>query len=207
MRRTRTVAILRLREHGHAVAVGRALSDAGLDLMEVTLDHPDALDSVRDLVAALPAGAIVGVGTVRRADEVPAAAAAGARFCVSPHVDPAIIRAALEHGLEPMPGAGTATEVATALDAGARVLKLFPAGPLGPGYLRALLGPFRGTAFVPTGGIRHDDLAPWFDAGAVAVGLGSDLVAPAPGADDVAEVAARARTVMAQVQAASAPAP
>jgi Entner-Doudoroff aldolase len=130
---------------------------------------------------------------------VTAAASAGARFCVSPHVDAAVIRATLEAGLEPLPGVGTATELATALDAGARMTKLFPAGPLGHGYMRALLGPFRGAQIVPTGGIRHDEVASWLRAGAAAVGLGSDLVGPTPRAADIDAIHERARVVMAQV--------
>ena len=204
IRRTGAVAILRLTDHSHTLDVARALADAGLDVIEVTLDHPAALDALRAMADALPDHVLLGAGTVRRPDQVTSAAAAGARFCVSPNVDAAVIRASLADGLEPLPGACTATEVAAALDAGARMLKLFPAGPLGPGYLRALLGPFRDIELVPTGGIRHDAVAPWMAAGAVAVGLGSDLVGPQPAADDIDEIARRARRVVAQVAGARA---
>jgi Entner-Doudoroff aldolase len=204
IRRTGAVAILRLADHSHTLDVARALADAGLDVMEVTLDHPAALDALRALADALPDDVLLGAGTVRRPDQVTAAAAAGARFCVSPNVDAAVIRASLSAGLEPLPGACTATEVAAALDAGARMLKLFPAGPLGPGYLRALLGPFRDVELVPTGGIAHDAVAPWVAAGAAAVGLGSDLVGPQPAADDIDEIARRAGLVVEQVAGARA---
>jgi Entner-Doudoroff aldolase len=195
VRRTGAIAILRLREHGSDLAVGRALLRGGLDVMEVTLDHPGGIESVRRIAADLPEPALVGAGTVTDVRQVTAAAAAGARFCVSPHTDPVVIAAALEAGLEPVPGAATPTEVATARAAGARLVKLFPAGPLGPGYLRALGGPFHDVAFVPTGGIRHDEVDGWLRGGAVAVGLGSDLVPPRPGAADLADIESRARTV------------
>lgn len=205
IRRTGAVAILRLTDHSHTLDVARALADAGLDVIELTLDHPAALDALRAMAdALLPDDVLLGAGTVRRPDQVTAAAAAGARFCVSPNVDASVIRASLAAGLEPLPGACTATEVASALDAGARMLKLFPAGPLGPGYLRALLGPFRDVELVPTGGIAHDAVAPWVAAGAAAVGLGSDLVGPQPGPDDIDEIARRARLVVEQVAGARA---
>jgi 2-dehydro-3-deoxyphosphogluconate aldolase / (4S)-4-hydroxy-2-oxoglutarate aldolase len=193
------IAILRLRDHVLSVEIGHVLVDAGLTAIEVTLDDPAALGALRALAEALPDHVLVGAGTVREAEQVVQAAEAGARFCLSPHCDPAIIEASLRAGLEPVPGAGTATEVALALDAGARVVKLFPAGPLGTGYLTALLGPFRGTPFVPTGGIRHDEVAGWLEAGAAAVGLGSDLVPPLPQAGDLDGIAARARVVAEQV--------
>jgi 2-keto-3-deoxy-6-phosphogluconate aldolase len=88
--------------------------------------------------------------------------------------------------------------------AGARLIKLFPAGPLGHGYLRAMLGPFRDVLFVPTGGIRHDEVATWLRAGAVAVGLGSDLVPAVPTEMELDAIAERARTVSKQVTAARA---
>jgi sugar/nucleoside kinase (ribokinase family) len=100
--------------------------------------------------------------------------------------------------------AALATELVTALDAGARMVKLFPAGPLGRGYLRALLGPFRDTELVPTGGIRHDKVGDWLQAGAAAVGLGSDLVSPEPTLADIDSIHERARTVVAQVAGARA---
>jgi 2-dehydro-3-deoxyphosphogluconate aldolase / (4S)-4-hydroxy-2-oxoglutarate aldolase len=199
LRDSGAVAVMRLRDHALSVDIGHALADAGLTVMEVTLDHPAALGALHALAGAMPDHVLLGAGTVRRPEQVAQAADAGARFCLSPHCDPLIIEASLQAGLEPVPGAGTATEVALALDAGARAVKLFPAGALGTSYLTALLGPFRGTAFVPTGGIRHDEVAQWLAAGAVAVGLGSDLVPALPEAADLEGIAARARVVAEQV--------
>ena len=199
------VAIMRLRDHRRSVEIGHALADAGIRVMEITLDDPGALAALRALADALPPDVLLGAGTVRRAEQVRQAADAGARFCLSPHCDPAIVEATLEAGLEPVPGVGSATEVARALDAGARVVKLFPAGPLGVGYMKALLGPFRGTDFLPTGGIRHDGVAEWLQAGAAAVGLGSDLVPAVPEAADLEGIAARARVVVEQAALAGRP--
>jgi len=199
LRASGAVAIMRMRDHELSIDVAHALAGAGVRAIEVTLDHPEALRALRAVAAALPGEVLLGAGTVRTAEQVRQAADAGARFCLSPHVDPTIVEATLAAGLEPVPGACTPTEVALALSAGARLVKLFPAGPLGTGYLRALLGPFAGVAFLPTGAIRHDAIAPWFEAGAVAVGLGSDLVPGIPVADDLAGIAERARRVMQQV--------
>ncbi|MEW2356431.1 bifunctional 4-hydroxy-2-oxoglutarate aldolase/2-dehydro-3-deoxy-phosphogluconate aldolase [Spirillospora sp. NPDC029432] len=198
------IAILRMTDHAHIVEVGTALYEAGLTAMEVTFDHPDAPAGLRALRAALPAGALLGAGTIRTRAQVEEAAACGARYCVSPHTDTGLIRAVLGAGLEPLPGATTATEVAAAQDAGARLIKLFPAGALGLPYLKALRGPFREVSFIPTGGVRHDAVGDWLAAGAVAVGLGSDLVPAAPGPGDVPGIAERAATVAAQIAAAPA---
>jgi Entner-Doudoroff aldolase len=147
VRRAGAIAILRLREHAQAVPVGRLLLDAGLPVMEVTFDHRGAPAAFRSMVERLPAEALLGAGTVRTTEQISQCRDAGGRFCVSPHTDPRLIRACLDAGLEPIPGALTATDVAAATDAGARLVKLFPAGPLGPGYLRAMLGPFRDVLF------------------------------------------------------------
>ena len=151
---SRVVAILRLRDHGLAVEVAEALVRGGVRVLELTQDDPGALAALR-AVAALP-DVVVGAGTVLDPATVPALADAGARFIVSPNTDPRVIGAALDAGLEPIPGALTATEVASAIGAGATLVKLFPAGPLGTAYLRALRGPFGHVNFVPTGGIAHD---------------------------------------------------
>jgi Entner-Doudoroff aldolase len=194
LRESRVVAILRLRDHGLAVEVAHALASGGIRVLELTQDDPGALDALR-AVAALP-DLLVGAGTVLDPDTVPALADAGARFVVAPNTDPRVISAARAAGLEPIPGALTATEVAGALAAGATLVKLFPAGPLGPAYLRALRAPFERVEFVPTGGIAHDAIGEWLDAGAVGVGLGSDLVSARPTDADLAGIAARARVVV-----------
>jgi Entner-Doudoroff aldolase len=200
IRATGAVAILRLRDHGLAVEIGHALAGAGLDVMEITLDDPNALAALRRMAASLGDSVVLGAGTVRTVEAVAAAADAGARFCVSPGLDRAVVQETLAAGLEPLPGAYTATEVGAAVDAGARLVKLFPAGAAGTAYLRALRGPFGDVDFVPTGGIRHDAAGEWIAAGAVAVGLGSDLVAARPTEADVAALAARAATVLEQVR-------
>jgi Entner-Doudoroff aldolase len=199
VRRAGAIAILRLREHTHALELGRVLLDAGLPVIEVTFDRPGAPAALRSMVDQLPAGALLGAGTVRTIEQISWCKDAGGRFCVSPHTDPALIRASLDAGLEPIPGAHTATEVAAATDAGARLIKLFPAGPLGLGYLRAMLGPFRDVLFVPTGGIRHDEVGTWLQAGAAAVGLGSDLVPAVPSVTELDAIAQRAREVAKQI--------
>jgi Entner-Doudoroff aldolase len=191
---SRVVAILRLRDHGLAAEVCDALVRGGVRVLELTLDDPAALASLR-AVASLDA--VVGAGTVMDAAGVAAAADAGARFIVSPNTDARVISASLDAGLTPFPGAFTATEVAAAVEAGAEYVKLFPAGPVGPAYLRALRGPFERVRFVPTGGIAHDAAAEWIAAGAVAVGLGSDLVSARPTDRDLAGIEARARAAIA----------
>jgi 2-dehydro-3-deoxyphosphogluconate aldolase / (4S)-4-hydroxy-2-oxoglutarate aldolase len=200
------IAIVRFHEGGDLVAALEALAHGGVELLEVTIDTPGALVAVE---RAAGAGRTVGVGTVLSAEHVRASAAAGARFVVSPGFIGEVMETAHDVGVEPMPGVFTATEILEAAAAGARVLKLFPAG--GPSYLRALRGPFPATPLVPTGGVRLDQIQPYLEAGATAVGLGSELVGrSAPRSDrDLEWIAAQAARAVAAarraVSAAAAP--
>jgi Entner-Doudoroff aldolase len=196
LRESGVLAVLRLRDHGLAVEVCAALVRGGIDVLELTQDDPGAEAALRAVASSL-GDVTVGAGTVTDAATIPALADAGARFVVAPNVDARVIGAALDAGLTPLPGACTPTEVATALAAGAEIVKLFPAGPLGPAYLRALRGPFERVAFVPTGGIAHDAVGEWIAAGACAVGLGSDLVGARPTDADLEGIEARARVAVA----------
>lgn len=194
LRESRLLAIIRHSDSSHTARGLRALADGGVRLAEVTTSTPGWLD----LIAGADDRLVIGAGTVTSVAQVADAAAAGARFVVSPGLDAEVVAAALDRGLEPFPGVLTATEVTAAISAGARALKLFPAGPLGPGYLRALLGPFAGVRFVPTGGITPDSVLPWLDAGAFAVALGSELAGRGgPATDDEARaLAERARQIV-----------
>lgn len=195
------VAVMRLRHHRLTLEVAKALFRGGIEVMEVTVEGAGAFDALAGVVETLGDQALVGAGTVTSVADVEQAAAVGARFCVSPNTDPAVIKATLDAGLLPLPGAATPTEVGQCLQAGATVIKLFPAGPLGLAYLRALRGPYRHVSFVPTGGITHDRVGEWLDAGAFAVGLGSDLVPGDVGADDLPGIEQRAARVVEQVTA------
>lgn len=197
----RVIAVLRIAEHTHALDLATVLSEHGVPVMEFTLDHPDALASITRTRTHLESDALVGAGTVTTPDQVSRCADAGARFCVSPHTDPHLIEKILAHGMVPIPGFLTPTEANLAAQSGAELLKLFPAAPLTTDYLRALRGPFSSLNVVPTGGVRHDDLAPWFAAGAAAVGLGSDLVPRNPGPSDLDAIGERASVVRAQIDA------
>ena len=199
---TPVLAIVRFHDGGDLDGTLDALVRGGIDVLEVTIDTPGALDAV-DRTARN--GHAVGVGTVLTAEQVRASAAAGARFVVSPGVVPEVVEAAQELGLEPMPGVFTATEILQATSTGARVMKLFPASYGGPGYLRALRGPFPAVPLVATGGIRVEDIRAYLDAGATAVALGGELVGrAAPRTDaELEQVVERARRA---VEAAGVPA-
>ena len=180
---TPLIAIVRFHDGGDLRGTVDALVRGGIEAIELTIDTPGALAAVAE---AAEAGRTVGVGTVLTADQVRASAAAGARFVVSPALVPEVIEIALELGLEPLPGVYTATELLQATAARARAVKLFPASAGGPGYLKALRGPFPAVPIVPTGGIRIDEIAAYLEAGATSVALGSELVgrtAPATDAE------------------------
>lgn len=184
------IAILRGLRPDEARDIGLALHGAGIRLIEVPLNSPDPLQSIRILREALPDDTLVGAGTVLQPEACAQIAAAGGQLVVMPHSDPAVIRAAKALDLACAPGVATPTEAFAALAAGADVLKMFPAETLGPMGLkawRAVLTP--PVAIVPVGGITPDALAPYLAAGASGFGLGSALYRAG---DDAATVAQRA---------------
>lgn len=143
-------------------------------------------------------GLIVGAGTVLSADHASLALEAEADFIVSPGLDLSVVRAAVVAETVVMPGAMTVTEIMTALRAGADAVKLFPAGALGPGFIKAVHGPLPEVRFVPTGGVSLANVGEWFEAGCFAVGVGGELT----GAGDPAAVTEAARAFVARVRSA-----
>ena len=192
IRAGRIVAIVRLPrlDMAAATALTETLVGSGVTAMEFTLTTENALRAVTAARAAAGDRAVIGAGTVLSVREVEEAADAGAQFIVSPDVNVDVIAATARRGMLSLPGAFTATEVRRAVEAGAAMVKLFPAGPGGVEYLKALRGPLPDVAFVPTGGIDVTSVADFIGAGAVAVALGSGLVSSA---EDLSGLAARAR--------------
>lgn len=191
LQRCGLVAILRGVHPHEVVDIGRALHGAGFRVIEVPLNSPDPLASIRALRDALPADCLVGAGTVITEQACADVAAAGGDIVVMPHSDPAVIRAAKAAGMACAPGVATLTEAYAALAAGADVLKLFPAEALSPAVLkawRAVLKP--PVALVPVGGIVPESIAAYAAAGASGFGLGSALYRPGDTAGDVAAHAA-----------------
>lgn len=191
LQRCGLIAILRGVQPHEVVAIGHALYDAGFRIIEVPLNSPEPLASIRALRDALPADCLVGAGTVLSIDAVADVAAAGGQIIVMPHSDPDVIRAARAAGMACAPGVATLTEAYAALAAGANMLKLFPAEALPPHVLkawRAVITP--PMALVPVGGIVPESIAPYAAAGASGFGLGSALYRPGDQAPEVAHKAA-----------------
>lgn len=196
---TPIVAIIRGVTPDEAVAVGEALYEAGVRVIETPLNSPDPLSSIARLAQAFAGRMVVGGGTMLNVEAVEQVAAAGGRICVSPNVDQAVIRRAIELGLEPMPGFGTATEAFQAVAAGARRLKLFPASTYGAGQVKALLDVLpRDVSIMPVGGVAPAHFKEWWTAGARGFGMGGDLYKPGRSLDDIAE---RGRAAVAAVRA------
>jgi 2-dehydro-3-deoxyphosphogluconate aldolase/(4S)-4-hydroxy-2-oxoglutarate aldolase len=199
LRAAAVVAVLRADTADQAVDAARALAEGGVRAIELTFTTPGVAGALRRVRDELPAGVVVGAGTIRDRDQLDAAVAAGAEFLVTPHLDPALLEAMLATGLAVLPGVLTPSEVAGALGAGATAVKLFPASTVGPKHLKALLGPFPGLAIVPTGGIAAGDVRTWLDAGAIAVGAGSELCpAAAIRTGDAGALTAAARRYLAE---------
>ncbi|HEX6289529.1 MAG TPA: bifunctional 4-hydroxy-2-oxoglutarate aldolase/2-dehydro-3-deoxy-phosphogluconate aldolase [Herpetosiphonaceae bacterium] len=194
LRSTRIVAVVRLERYDQAVAVAEALLEGGISAIEFTLTGSGALDAIARTRSALRTDAQIGVGTVLLPEAAEAAISAGAQFVVTPAVRPAVIAACRSRGVPILCGALTPTEVLAAHEAGADAIKIFPARAVGPQYLRDLLAPLPGLLLVPTGGIDSGNARAYLDAGAVAVGIGGNLVsAQAVAAEDWAQITATAR--------------
>lgn len=196
------VAIIRGVRPGEVLDIAGALFDAGVRGVEVPLNSPDPIDSIRRLGEVFGDRMICGAGTVLKPAQVDEVAKAGGRIIVSPNTQVDVIRRAVELGLDPAPGFGTASEAFTALEAGARHLKLFPAVSFGPNHIRQLKAVLPPEAVVwAVGGAGADNMADWWAAGARAFGLGSDLYKPGQTASETADKAARVVAVARSLRA------
>lgn len=178
-RTTGLVAILRGVTPADAVAVTEVIFAEGFDAVEVPLNSPDPLESIRRIRAAGSPDRRVGAGTVLSPEDVRRAADAGASLIVSPNTRADVVAETVRLGLESYPGAATPTEAFAALDAGARAIKLFPSSMIGVDGMRAwasVLPP--GVDLVPVGGIDATNLAGWARAGAAGAGVGTSLYRP-----------------------------
>jgi len=188
------VGIVRTEDERTAVDVARRLLDRGIRAVEVSLTTPGALSAIRTLVAERPDGCAIGVGTVRSVDELERSIGAGAEFVVTPTVIPAVVRASAARDVPTIVGACTPTEVQIAVEAGASLVKLFPATQWSISSFRDLRAVFADVPLVPTGGVTLAEAPDWILAGASAVGLGSALAGPSVDIIGLIQRLAAART-------------
>ena len=197
------VAVIRMKEPDKLRAVIDALAAGGVRALEVTMTVPRAIELIAETAPTLPEGFIFGAGTVVDADTARRAIDAGARYVVSPVFRREVIEACHERDIPVMPGCFSPTEILDAWDAGADIVKVFPATALGPGYIRDIRAPLPHVKLMPTGGVTLDNAGDWIRAGAVAVGVGSALVdGKAIAAGDYHTLEANARRIVANVRSA-----
>ena len=198
------VAVIRADSADVAEKTAAACLAGGITVMEVALTTPGGLALIEKLQRTHAGdGALIGAGTVLDAPTARLAIDAGARYIVTPALDEEVVRLANRYQIPSLPGAMTVREIVAALEAGADIVKLFPGESLGPAFLRAALGPLPHAPLMPTGGVSADNAAQWIAAGAVALGVGGSLTAPAS-QGDFAAVTQRARSLVAAVRAARA---
>jgi 2-dehydro-3-deoxyphosphogalactonate aldolase len=193
------IAIIRGVRPDEIEAVGGAIVEAGIRIVEVPLNSPDPFASIERLAKRFGDEALIGGGTILDPEDVKRVARAGGRIIVSPSTDTAVIKETWEEGLVSAPGFFTPSEAFAALNAGAHVLKLFPAEAASPAVLKAVKAVLpHEVPLIVVGGVKPDTMRPWLDAGASGFGLGSGLFKPGRSAT---EVAAAARAYVAGVRA------
>jgi 2-dehydro-3-deoxyphosphogluconate aldolase/(4S)-4-hydroxy-2-oxoglutarate aldolase len=172
------VAVVRSPDSQQLVEVSRALADGGVTVVEITMSVPGALDVLRQVRQALGERVLLGAGTVLDAETARAVLLAGAEYVVAPTVNLDVIRLCRRYDKLVMPGAFTPTEILTAWEAGADIVKVFPAEVVGPAYFKALRGPLPQIRLMPTGGVDLTTAAAFLKAGACCLGVGGQLVEP-----------------------------
>ncbi|NQX67545.1 bifunctional 4-hydroxy-2-oxoglutarate aldolase/2-dehydro-3-deoxy-phosphogluconate aldolase [Paenibacillus alba] len=170
------ISIVRGTELQHMLPVALALHAGGIRLIEVTMNTPGALEAIRLLRAEFGDDMAIGAGTVLDPESARAALLAGASFLLSPSLNVETIRLTKRYGAVSIPGAYTPTEIVTAYEYGADIVKIFPADAISPSFIKSLRGPLPQIPLMPTGGIDLDNIRSFVDAGAAAIGIGSSLV-------------------------------
>ncbi|MEV5986450.1 bifunctional 4-hydroxy-2-oxoglutarate aldolase/2-dehydro-3-deoxy-phosphogluconate aldolase [Streptomyces sp. NPDC052051] len=200
---TRVIAVLRAADARYLRPAAEVLAEEGVRSMEVTLTTAGGVAAIAELAAALGEDAEVGAGTVLSVPDLDAVIEAGARYVVTPHTDPELIRAAVARGVPIVPGGLTPTELHTGRAAGASAVKLFPASAVGPGYVRDLHGPFPALPVIPSGGVDRATCGDWIRVGCPAVSMGGPLLGDALKGGDLGELRERAREVVRNVSEAA----
>ncbi|RPJ72038.1 MAG: bifunctional 4-hydroxy-2-oxoglutarate aldolase/2-dehydro-3-deoxy-phosphogluconate aldolase [Acidobacteria bacterium] len=197
------VAVIRLQDPERLRAVVDALAEGGVRALEVTMTVPRAIEMIAQLAPSLPEGFLLGAGTVLDPETARLAILAGARFVVGPVFRPEVITLCHRYDVAMMPGCFTPTEILAAWEAGADVVKVFPATALGPGFLKDVRGPLPQVKLMPTGGVTLDNAGEWLKAGAVAVGVGTALLdSKAIMAGNYGVITANARRIVENIHAA-----
>lgn len=201
------IAIVRGLRDREVVPVTEALYMGGIQMIEVTFDQAnpeswgETLGAIRKIADDYPGKIYPGAGTVMSPEQVQMACDAGAQYIISPNVCEAVICKTRELGMGSCPGAMTPTEAVQAMECGAHVVKIFPAGMLGPEYIRALCAPLKHIPFVAVGGIHERNAADFLRAGAIGVGVGGNLVGRKwIDAGDFGQMTALARALVARVR-------
>lgn len=175
VQRTSAIAVIRAPQIEQGRQMAKAVASGGMEVIEITWNSGGAAELIGQLRSELPA-CTIGTGTVLNLDQVKTALAAGAQFIFTPHVDPAMIQAAVQRGVPIVPGALSPTEIVTAWLAGASCVKVFPVQAVGgASYIKSLQGPLGHIPLIPTGGVTLENAKEFLAAGAIAVGLSGQL--------------------------------
>lgn len=173
---TGVVAVIRMTDEQRLTKVVEAIAAGGVKCIEITMTVPGAVELIGRLVREMPPDIVVGAGTVTDAETAKAVIDAGATFVVGPILNLEVIRTCKSADVACMPGCYSPTEILAGWNAGADIIKVFPATSLGPKFLKDIAGPFPHIKLMPTGGVSIENVGEWVAAGAVAVGIGSDLL-------------------------------
>lgn len=172
----KVVAVVRLSSGDQLVKVAEALNAGGISAIEFTIPTPNSLEMIKQAASHFGEAVIMGAGTVLDPETARAAILAGAQFVVTPALNLKTIELCQRYGKPVIPGALTPTEILTAWEAGADMVKVFPADSMGPDYIKAVLAPLPQIRLVPTGGVSASNAADYIKAGATALGVGGKLV-------------------------------
>lgn len=193
------VAVLRGKNPDEVVKMAEQCIAGGIKVIEVTMTVPFALRAIEELASKYSSKAtdpdkyaIIGVGTVLDPETARAAIMSGAEFVVGPSLNPETVKLCNRYRVPVMPGCMTIRDIQEALELGADIVKLFPGNAFSPSMIKAIKGPLPQANIMPTGGVSVDNLAEWIKAGAVAVGIGSDLTAEAVKTGDYTTIAKKA---------------
>ncbi|GEN36351.1 MULTISPECIES: bifunctional 4-hydroxy-2-oxoglutarate aldolase/2-dehydro-3-deoxy-phosphogluconate aldolase [Aneurinibacillus] len=170
------IAVLRQVPQEQSEALAQSLIEGGVTALEVTVDTPGAFETIKRLSDTFGDRAVIGAGTVLDAESARLAILNGADFIFSPSLHQDVIRMALRYGKAAIPGVMSPTEMITAMEWGADMVKIFPAAALGPRYIKDVKAPLPHVPVIPSGGVNVDNIASFFEAGASAVGIGGNLV-------------------------------